>query len=168
MQSKLQFHKHYPHFSGNFDYEEYVTLREVEDPNEGYEIIFELLDLLSKIDKFQKNVFMNLRDYGNNEGRIAAFVPLVEESFGIYQFIISMMTAMHNIIGSVEVLGPLRDSFKHHHYQLAQFYEDCRGLHYLNSLITIPKLSSEPIDFLARGAPTQKPKNQKSNDEEEV
>jgi huntingtin-interacting protein 1-related protein len=61
-----------------------------------YETILELLELLEKIDSFQKHVFSNLRTFGNNEARIAALVPLVEESFGIYQFIVSMMTAMHN------------------------------------------------------------------------
>lgn len=53
-----------------------------------------------------------MRAYGANEARIAALVPIVEESDGIYKFIVSMMTAMHMIIGSVEVLEGLRDKFK--------------------------------------------------------
>ncbi|KAJ3310473.1 sla2 Src-like adaptor 2 [Boothiomyces sp. JEL0838] len=175
LKSKLQYHKFHPYFSGTFDYEEYVSLKGIEDPNEGYETIFELLELLEKIQKFQKLIFSNLRSYGgHNEARIGALVPLVEESYGIYQFIVSMMTAMHTsnwvliiVIGSVEVLGPLRDSFKTHHYELVQFYDDCNQIRYLTSLISIPKLSSEPPNFLAQGPPKQQPRNaQKNNDAE--
>ncbi len=36
LQSKLNFHKEHPAFSGSFDYEDYVSLRGIEDPNEGY------------------------------------------------------------------------------------------------------------------------------------
>ncbi|EGF78054.1 hypothetical protein BATDEDRAFT_20599 [Batrachochytrium dendrobatidis JAM81] len=165
LQNKLQFHSIHPEFSGNFDYEEYVTLRGIDDPNEGFETISELLGLLDQIDMFQKQIFVNLRSMGQNEARIAALVPLVEESFGIYQFILSMMTAMHQIIGSVEVLGPLRDKFKRSHYGLLQFYDDCSGLKYLTSLISVPKLSHEPHDFLASGKPTQQPRKTNSNDD---
>lgn len=82
-------------FTGTFDYEEYLTLRGVEDPNEGYETIDDLINLLGNLDTFQKLIFGSLQGYGGNECRIAALVPLVEESHGIYQFLVSMMTAMH-------------------------------------------------------------------------
>ena len=95
LRHKLDFHSRYPAFSGTFDYEEYVSLRGVDDPDEGYENIHDLLELLGKLDAFQKIVFGNLRAVGNNEARISALVPLVEESYGLYQFVISMMTAMH-------------------------------------------------------------------------
>jgi hypothetical protein len=36
MQSKLDYHQQHPAFRANFDYEEYVSLKGVEDPNEGY------------------------------------------------------------------------------------------------------------------------------------
>jgi hypothetical protein len=36
---KLRFHARYPMFTGTFDYEEYLTLKGVEDPNEGFETI---------------------------------------------------------------------------------------------------------------------------------
>jgi hypothetical protein len=100
LRRKLRYHKDHTYFSGTFDYEEYVTLRGIEDPNEGYETITELIDLLDLIDSFQKRIFANLRSYGDNQARIAALVPLVEESDGIYKFINSMMYAMHRIIGS--------------------------------------------------------------------
>lgn len=61
----------------------------------SYQTIEELLDLLAKIDTFQKLVFQNLRPSSNNEARIAALVPLVEESYSIYEFLTSMLFAMH-------------------------------------------------------------------------
>lgn len=53
------------------------------------------MELQSHIDKFQKVVFMSFRHHSNNECRIASLVPLVEESYGIYKFITSMLRAMH-------------------------------------------------------------------------
>jgi len=152
---KLKFHQRYPLFTGNFDYEEYLSLRGVEDPNEGYETIDDLIILLDKLDAFQKLIFNNLQGYNSNECRISALVPLVEESYGIYQFLVSMLTAMHMIIGSVEVLAPLREKFNQGHYALFQFYCQCTSQKYLASLITIPKLSQSPPDFLSNGPPTQ-------------
>ena len=77
LRDKLNYHKTHPYFSGTFDYEEYVTLRGVEDPNDGYETITELLSLLANIDRFQSRIFANLRSYGNNEARIAALVDFI-------------------------------------------------------------------------------------------
>jgi huntingtin-interacting protein 1-related protein len=122
------------------------------------------LNLLAKLEAFQKLIFGNFRASANNEARISALVPLVEESFGIYQFIVSMMTAMYQIIGSIEVLGPLRDGFNKGHYNLVAFYGDCSSLKYLTSLVAVPKLSSEPPNFLSQGQPTKQPKNSKKED----
>ncbi|KAJ1549634.1 sla2 Src-like adaptor 2 [Cladochytrium tenue] len=141
-------------FRGSFDYEEYVTLKGVEDPNEGFETINDMLELLKKIDVMAKYIFDNIRPgIGGNECRISALIPLVEESYGIYRFLISMLSAMHQIVGSVDVLAPLREQFNQSHYQLYKFYYDCAGIKYLTSLITIPTLDKSPPDFLQRGPP---------------
>ncbi|KAI8921078.1 ANTH domain-containing protein [Powellomyces hirtus] len=150
IQAKLEFHRLHPEFSGTFDYEEYVTLKGVDDPNEGFETINDLLKL----------IFVNFRPSSNNEARIAALVPLVEESHGIYQFLVTMLTAMHQIIGSVEVLAPLREKFNAGHYALFRFYHECSTLKYLTSLISVPRLSQDPPDFLARGPPTVPPRSE--------
>lgn len=34
--SKLRFHRHHPEFNGLFEYEEYISLKNIDDPNEGY------------------------------------------------------------------------------------------------------------------------------------
>jgi ANTH domain len=60
-----------------------------------YETISDLMGLQDRIDQFQKRVFAHFRPSSNNECRIAALVPLVEESYGIYKFITSMLRAMH-------------------------------------------------------------------------
>lgn len=160
LRAKLEYHRLHPEFSGTFDYEEYVTLKGVEDPNEGFETINDLLALLDKLDSLQKLIFTNFRPTSNNEARIAALVPLVEESHGIYQFLVNMLMAMHQIIGSVEVLAPLREKFKSAHYALFRFYYECSTLKYLTSLITVPKLSQDPPDFLAQGPPTLPPRSE--------
>lgn len=60
-----------------------------------YETISDLMNLQDQIDRFQKVVFHHFRPTSNNECRIASLVPLVEESYGIYKFITSMMRAMY-------------------------------------------------------------------------
>ena len=34
--AKLRFHRLRPEFNGLFEYEEYITLKKIDDPNEGY------------------------------------------------------------------------------------------------------------------------------------
>jgi hypothetical protein len=45
------------------------------------------------------------------------------------------------------VLAPLRDKFNVSHRSMVKFYEECRGLRTLTSLISIPTLSATPPDF---------------------
>ena len=61
----------------------------------SYETIDDLLKLLDKCDQLQRQIFQSFRPGVNNECRISALVPLVEESFGIYTFCKSMLTAIH-------------------------------------------------------------------------
>ena len=61
----------------------------------SYETISDLMNLQDQIDAFQKLIFSHFRGGANNECRIAALVPLVQESYGIYKFITSMLRAMH-------------------------------------------------------------------------
>jgi hypothetical protein len=61
----------------------------------SYETISDLMTLQDQIDAFQKLIFSHFRGGANNECRIAALVPLVQESYGIYKFITSMLRAMH-------------------------------------------------------------------------
>ncbi|KAL1886934.1 sla2 Src-like adaptor 2 [Ceratocystis pirilliformis] len=142
--AKLGFHQQHPEFNGTFEYEEYISLKSINDPNEGYETILDLMVLQDKIDQFQKLIFSHFRNVGRNECRISALVPLVAESNGIYKFIKSMLRAMHSTTGEIELLAPLRDRFNAQHYRLVKFYYECSNLLYLTSLIAIPNLSAEP------------------------
>ena len=36
LRAKLAYHRRHPEFNGNFDYEDYISLKNVDDPNEGY------------------------------------------------------------------------------------------------------------------------------------
>ncbi|KAK3944014.1 endocytosis protein end4 [Diplogelasinospora grovesii] len=147
--AKLAFHQQHPEFNGTFEYEEYISLKAINDPNEGYETITDLMTLQDKIDQFQKLIFSHFRNVGNNECRISALVPLVTESYGIYKFITSMLRAMHQATGDNEALEPLRQRYDAQHYRLVKFYYECSNLRYLTSLITIPKLPQDPPSLLA-------------------
>ncbi|KAK7393900.1 sla2 Src-like adaptor 2 [Neonectria punicea] len=147
--AKLSFHHQHPEFNGTFEYEEYLSLKAINDPNEGYETITDLMVLQDKIEQFQKLIFSHFRNVGNNECRIAALVPLVQESYGIYKFITSMLRAMHSTTGDDDALEPLRQRYNAQHYRLVKFYYECSNLRYLTSLITIPKLPQDPPNLLS-------------------
>ncbi|KAL2107730.1 hypothetical protein VUR80DRAFT_4826 [Thermomyces stellatus] len=147
--AKLSFHQQHPEFNGTFEYEEYLSLKAINDPNEGYETITDLMTLQDRIDQFQKLIFSHFRHVGNNECRISSLVPLVQESYGIYKFITSMLRAMHSSTGDDEALEPLRERYNAQHYRLVKFYYECSNLRYLTSLITIPKLPQDPPNLLA-------------------
>ncbi|KAI8969960.1 I/LWEQ domain-containing protein [Mycotypha africana] len=150
---KLQYHRTHPEFNGSFDYEEYISLKNIDDPNEGFETISDLMTLQDHIDRFQKVVFHSFRHHSNNECRIAALVPLVEESYGIYKFITSMLRAMYQRTDSSEALTPLKQKFNAQHYALLKFYYECSNLKYLTSLINVPKLSPDPPSLTDSSTP---------------
>jgi hypothetical protein len=93
--AKLEFHSLHRDFNGTFDYEDYISLKGTDNPDEGYETVMDLMVLQDKVDSFQKLVFQHFRPASNNECRIAALVPMVEESYGIYKFVMSMLIALH-------------------------------------------------------------------------
>ncbi|QSS58951.1 cytoskeleton assembly control protein [Histoplasma capsulatum] len=107
------------------------------------------MTLQDQIDAFQKLIFSHFRQSTNNECRISALVPLVQESYGIYKFITSMLRAMHTTTGDEEALEPLRGRYNAQHHRLVRFYYECSNLRYLTSLITVPKLPQQPPNLLA-------------------
>ncbi|EMD41891.1 hypothetical protein CERSUDRAFT_79505 [Gelatoporia subvermispora B] len=149
--AKLRFHRLRPEFNGLFEYEEYVTLKGIDDPNEGYETISDLMGLQDQIDSFQRMIFAHFRHSASNECRISALVPLVKESWGIYRFITSMLRAMHRRTNDTDALEPLRQRYSAQHYALRKFYYECSNLKYLTGLINVPKLGQEPPNLLDNG-----------------
>jgi hypothetical protein len=133
------------------------------------------MNLQDRIDQFQKRVFAHFRPSSNNECRIAALVPLVEESYGIYKFITSMLRAMHRrkcrssnnidsnqllihvLIGTdaMDALSELRTRYNSQHYALLRFYYECSNLRYLTSLISVPKLPQDPPSLIESDAPSR-------------
>ncbi|KAL5337546.1 ANTH domain-containing protein [Aspergillus crustosus] len=148
LESKLTFHRNHPEFNGLFEYEEYISLKSINDPNEGYETITDLMGLQDQIDAFQKLIFSHFQSGTHNECRISALVPLVQESYGIYKFITSMLRAMHTATGDADALSPLHGRYDAQHHRLVRFYYECSNLRYLTSLITIPKLPQDSPNLL--------------------
>ncbi|GAM87132.1 hypothetical protein ANO11243_051530 [Dothideomycetidae sp. 11243] len=147
---KLGFHRNHTEFNGTFEYEEYISLKSINDPNEGYETISDLMNLQDQIETFQKLVFASFRPGSNNECRMAALVPLIAESYGIYKFITSMLRALFTILalGEDEALKPLHDRYNAQHYRLVKFYYECSNLRYVTSLHPVPKLPQDPPNLL--------------------
>ncbi|KAF9245761.1 ANTH domain-containing protein [Melanogaster broomeanus] len=160
--AKLRFHRLRPEFNGLFEYEEYISLKGIDDPNEGYETISDLMGLQDQIDSFQRMVFTHFRHSANNECRISSLVPLVKESWGIYKFITSMLRAMYRRTNDHEALEPLGQRFNSQHYNLRKFYYECSNLKYLTGLINVPKLGQEPPNLLDSGSAPDLPARPKT------
>jgi huntingtin-interacting protein 1-related protein len=107
------------------------------------------MTLQDQIDSFQKLIFAHIPHTAHSECRISALVPLVQESYGIYKFITSMLRAMHTTLGDDEALSPLRGRYDMQHYRLVKFYYECGQLRYLTSLISVPRLPQDPPNLLA-------------------
>ncbi|PWN41106.1 hypothetical protein IE81DRAFT_348645 [Ceraceosorus guamensis] len=142
--AKLRFHRHHKEFNGLFEYEEYISLKNIDNPDEGYETIMDLMNLQDQIEQFQKLVFAHFKGSANNECRISSLVPLVKESYGIYKFLTSMLRAMHRRTDAMDALEPLRGRYNTQHYALRRFYYECANLKFLTSLINVPKLNHDP------------------------
>jgi hypothetical protein len=142
--AKLRFHRQHKEFNGLFEYEEYISLKNIDNPDEGYETIMDLMNLQDQIDSFQKLVFAHFKGGGHNECRISSLVPLVKESYGIYKFLTSMLRAMHRRTEAMDALEPLRGRYNTQHYGLRRFYYECANLKYLTDLINVPKLNHDP------------------------
>lgn len=146
LKTKIEFHRAHPEFTGKFNYEEYQSLKGIADVNEGYETILELCDLLTRLQAFVQTVL--LRGAGAVECRVAALVPVILESEGIYKFLTSMLSAMHLSIESPEPLVPLVERYNQQFWELKAFYRDARSSEYLTRLIAIPTLPDAPPSFL--------------------
>ncbi|KAI5292616.1 sla2 Src-like adaptor 2, partial [Ascosphaera acerosa] len=168
LEAKINFHRLHPEFNGVFEYEEYISLKTINDPNEGYETITDLMNLQDQIDAFQKLIFSHFRSNSNNECRIAALMPLVAESYGIYKFVTSMLRAMHSSTlpqipldvfaqvltplsgtGDDEALEPLRTRYNAQHHRLVRFYFECSTLRYLTAVLQVPKLPANPPSLMS-------------------
>lgn len=148
LHAKLRFHRAHKEFNGLFEYEEYISLKNIDNPDEGYETIIELMNLQDRIDKLQRLIFSTLRGRAN-ECQISALVPMVKESYGIYKFLTSMLRAMHRRTDAMDALEPLRGRYNAQHHELRRFYFECASLKFLTSLINVPKLNAEPPSLLA-------------------
>ncbi|KAL4067382.1 ANTH domain-containing protein [Scleroderma yunnanense] len=160
--AKLRFHRIRPEFNGLFEYEEYISLKGIHDPNEGYETITDLMGLQDQIESFQRMVFAHFRHSANNECRISSLVPLVKESWGIYRFITSMLRALYRRTNDHEALELLRERFNAQHYNLRKFYYECSNLKFLTSLINVPKLGQEPPNLFDSGTAPDLPARPKT------
>lgn len=151
---KLDFHATHKGFkNGTFEYEEYVSLMSVSDLDQGYETILDLMTLQDQLDDFSQVIFASIHgDRRNSECKVAALIPLIAESYGMYKFITSMLRGMHSQLNDIEgdaALQPLIERYELQHARLFEFYADCSSIKLLTTLVTIPKLPSNPPDVLA-------------------
>lgn len=139
---KLEFHRIHSKFNGKFDYNEYIAQHDSTKLDDRFETINQLLDLLAKLDQLQRSIIRQSRGISSNECLQSALIPLVEESEGMYKFSTTMLTGMFGIVASTDSLILLKDKFNDLFYKLKQFYEDCRHMNYLTSIIAVPELPS--------------------------
>jgi hypothetical protein len=147
IKEKLEFHRLHPQFNGIFEYNEDLSLSKISDLNEGYQTITELMDLQGKLESFEQLVFDQGRVTGQNECRLSALATLIEESYGIYKFMTSMLSAMHLCVDSPDPLVPLVERYNQQFWDLKAFYQTASRVPYLVSLKEIPELPDVPPGF---------------------
>ncbi|KAI6136297.1 hypothetical protein F5141DRAFT_1059478 [Pisolithus sp. B1] len=138
--AKLRFHRIRPEFNGLFEYEEYISLKGIHDPNEGI--------------RSSPSSGWSSRTSGIQPITSVAYhlwYQLVKESWGIYRFITSMLRALYRRTNDHEALEPLRQRFNAQHHNLRKFYYECSNLKFLTSLVNVPKLGQEPPNLFDSG-----------------
>ncbi|KAF8898982.1 ANTH domain-containing protein [Infundibulicybe gibba] len=146
--AKLRFHRLRPEFNGLFEYEEYVTLKGIDDPNEGrYPTSwdYKIKSSLSKEWFFRISGTLLIMNVAFGVG-----APCQGE-LGIYRFITSMLRAMYRRTNDIDALEPLRQRYTTQHHSLRKFYYECSNLKYLTGLINVPKLGQEPPNLQDSG-----------------
>lgn len=159
---KLDFHRNNPNFNGMFEYEEYISLRAVNDPNEGYDALLQLMDLQDLIDDLQKLIFATISQTPKNLCKVSALIPLISEAYGIYKFCTSMLRAMYQQLGDDEALQGLFERFDSQHFMLRDFFTDCHSIKFLTTLVTIPRLPNSPPNLTMNengSAPVSRPRS---------
>lgn len=147
--SKLQCHSNHPDFDSSFSYKEYTALMRVENPDECFETTSDLISLLEKIDSLQKLIFTSFRQGSSNEINVSALAPLVEESYSLYQFLVSFLTVMHKTVSSpAQALQPLRIRFSAVHTDMYYFYKNAKTIRYLMSIVAVPDLPKACPEFI--------------------
>ncbi|CCE63021.1 hypothetical protein TPHA_0D03880 [Tetrapisispora phaffii CBS 4417] len=148
---KLNFHAHHRGFrNGTFEYKEYISLISINDLDQGYETILQLMALQDQVDEFSNFVFASINRGANNDLKISSLVPLISESYGIYKFITSMVRAINTQLDDDGVLDLLKEKVEQQHLRLFEFYADCSSIKLLSSLVTIPKLPRDPPNLTAQ------------------
>lgn len=120
----------------------------------SYQTISDLQDLLDRLETFHRVIFNHFRPSHHNECRIASLVPVVEESYGMYKFVTSMLSAMHMMVESPDPLVLLVERYIQQFWSLKRFYEECSKIRYLTSLINIPKLPDVRCYFPCTSSPS--------------
>ena len=144
LKDKLDFHHVFKEFTGNFDFEAFTATSSTKDVNEAYQILCELMNLQEKLEVFYNAIFNTFGSSLTNECRVSSLVPIVEETYGIYNFITSYLLNLFNTCENLDPLYPLQERYSTQFYSLKKFYEDCSKIQYLTSLISIPQLPNKP------------------------
>jgi len=118
----------------------------------SYETISDLMNLQDQIESFQKLIFTHFQHSVNNECHISALVPLVKESYNIYQFITSMPRAM---LCPRATAGAVQQG---QHHNPCKLYFECSNLKYLMGFINVPKLGANAPNLLDNGQAPELPK----------
>lgn len=144
---KIDFHQVRPQFTGNFDYEEYLSVRGVSDPDAGWETIGDLMDVQERLSNLHSAIMGSFNSANASECRVAALVPVVEETWGVHKFVTSMLSAMFAAVECPDALLPLVERYRDQYRTLRKFYSDCSQLRHLCTIVSIPKLADEPPMF---------------------
>jgi len=160
---KIDFHKKHPEVSGDCDVQKYRERGGKKNtPKEAFELCNSILELQKLVLAVEQKI---LQTGSLNQCKVCPIVPLLYESFNLYNFAVSLLNTLCNY----EEADPLIDLFNKQFPVIQKFYFQCTTIPYITAIVTkIPELSSIPVfelkgerRKLTEAPPPEPPKKEK-------
>ncbi|XP_062502731.1 huntingtin-interacting protein 1-like [Corticium candelabrum] len=153
--AKLDFHRRNPAFPQTLNFKDQKIPVQDNDINGYFQLAVEVFDFQATILKLQKLIFGSLdpsrpASATSVHCRVAPLVPIVEESAALYQMSLKLMHQLHSSL-PIETLTGHRERFYKQYSELFKFYFSADNLQYLETLVSVPKLSEHPPTFQVGG-----------------
>lgn len=124
-------------------------------------ICSEIFDAIDDIDSLIEKALHGFDKQGlsssTNAGKclLGPLVACVQDASLLYDYCIKIMYRLHNSF-DLQTLEGHRDRFKKAHYLIYKIFLRTRDIHYFQTLLQIPQVSKEPVDFSSASADIQK------------
>ncbi|XP_063900984.1 huntingtin-interacting protein 1-related protein-like isoform X2 [Zophobas morio] len=165
---KLDFHHQYENLKGDLN-SELGLFSSNYDFTSAYSLCMSILELHSSLIFVSSTILGSLNKLTSPEEiecRVSAFIPIVQESRGLYYASLELLKLLHHEL-DLDSLADLDKIFLKQWHQLKILYNDVRSFEYLRKLVEIPELGDYPPTWLKEGK-TNLPKELQRSGEKDL